>query len=316
MAATLLVGIDVGGTSIKMGLITMDGEILESTSVKTAELTTASEFEHVAGVLVEMVCGHGATPADVAGVGLAVPGVVRGDGSLAMAANVTLDLAGLMEAIRGSFPGRPVVPLNDANAAALGEQWQGAGGGVPNLVFVTLGTGVGSGIVVDGKLAAGAHGMAGEVGHINVNPDERQACNCGCHGCLEQYASARGLIRLYREECARAGVECVPIAHATDALAVFNAARAGDEHAQVACDDLADYLGRALAIVAVVIDPDIFVVGGGMSGGWDTYGEALVARYQHWVIPDGRATPIRAARLGNTAGMLGAAAHAKAAAGV
>jgi glucokinase len=310
MAASLLVGIDVGGTSIKMGLITQAGQIVESTSVRTEHLEDSEACCSVASALVEMICGHGSQPSDVAGIGLAVPGVVRADGTLAMAANISLDLASLISAMREAFPGTPVLPLNDANAAALGEQWQGAGGGVPNIVFVTLGTGVGAGIVVDGRLVTGAHGMAGEVGHINVNRDERQPCTCGCFGCLEQYASARGLIRLYREECARAAVECVPIAHATDALAVFNAARAGDPHAQVACDDLADYLGRALATIAAVVDPDAFVIGGGMSGGWDTYGDALLESYRSHVTPDGRDTPIRAARLGNTAGMLGAAAHA------
>ena len=177
-------------------------------------------------------------------------------------------------------------------------------------VMVTLGTGVGAGVVIGGIVIAGAHGAAGEIGHLNVEPEETETCNCGCRGCLEQYASARGLIRLYREECEADGAEPVAIAHATDALAVFEAARGGNAQAVRACERLGRYLARALAAVAVTVDPDAFVVGGGMGGGWDTFGRACLAHYREVAVSACKDTPIRPASLGNDAGFLGAARRA------
>ena len=173
-----------------------------------------------------------------------------------------------------------------------------------------LGTGVGAGVVIGGNVIAGAHGAAGEIGHLNVEPEETETCNCGCRGCLEQYASARGLIRLYREECEADGAEPVAIAHATDALAVVEAARGGNTQAVRACERLGRYLARALAAVAVTVDPDAFVVGGGMSGGWDTFGRACLAHYREVAVSACKDTPIRPASLGNDAGFLGAARRA------
>ena len=305
--AQAVLGIDVGGTSIKMGVVTPRGEVLAQDSIKTGVLDCAEAFTKVTEAARAL-----SEKADVAfeqliGVGLDVPGVVLPTGSLVMAPNVTLDLDGLVAALRETLPGAAVAVLNDCNAAALGETWVGAGNGAQSLVMVALGTGVGAGVVVDGKVATGAHGAAGEVGHINVEPNETERCGCGCRGCLEQYASARGLIRLYREECKKDGADEVPVAHATDALAVFVAAREGNAQAQAACKRLGVYLARALACVATVVDPGTFVVGGGMCGGWDTFGAACEEAYREFAISACKETPIRVAALGNTAGFLGAA---------
>lgn len=304
------VGIDIGGTSIKMGLVTSEGNVLATSKVRTGALDNEAAFAEVRDAVLALVGGAGIDADSPDGIGVDVPGVVLGDGTLVMAPNVTLDLDGLLACLREAFPAAVLSALNDANAAALGEAWMGSGDAAGSTVMVTLGTGVGAGVVIDGRVIAGAHGAAGEIGHLNVEPNETEACNCGCRGCLEQYASARGLIRLYHEECERDGAEPVEIAHATDALAVFEAARGGNAQAARACERVGRYLARALAATAVVADPDAFVIGGGMCGGWDTFGEACEEHYRELAIVACKDTPIRPATLGNDAGFIGAARQA------
>lgn len=301
-----VIGIDIGGTSIKMGLVNPRGEVLATGTVRTGKLDNEEAFATVRDAVVSLAHDEGIDPGELPAIGLDVPGVVI-DGKLAMAPNITLDMDGLLASLQAALPNTRFTALNDANAAALGETWVGAGNGASSLVMLTLGTGVGGGVVVDGRVVSGANGAAGEIGHLNVNPDESERCGCGCTGCLEQYASARGLIRLYREECARDGADEVPIAHATDALAVFEAAHGGNAQAVTSCHRLGAYLARALAAVAVTVDPSAFVIGGGMCGGWDTFGDECVEEYRRLVIPGCRETPIRVATLGNAAGFLGAA---------
>lgn len=305
-----VLGLDIGGTSIKMGVVTRSGKVLATAKVPTGELDNAEAFERVSASAIALVREAGKDPETLGAIGVDVPGVVLEDGTLAMAPNIVLDLAGLTAALKAAFPIARTRALNDANAAALGEAWLGAGDGVRSAVMLTLGTGVGAGVIVDGKVVVGAHGAGGEAGHINVNPNEPEACGCGCHGCLEQYASARGLIRLYREECAASGADEVPIAHATDALAVFEAARANNPEATRACERLADYLARAMSIIAAIVDPEMFILGGGMCGGWDTFGDTCLEKYRAYAIPGCRDTAIRVATLGNDAGFLGAARQA------
>ena len=312
-AGPVVIGIDVGGTSVKMGVVTQRGEIIATAKVPTGALEGAEALGRVSEAAVELARGAGVDTASIAGIGLDVPGVVLEDGTLAMAPNITLDLDGLREALAQAFPAARIATINDANAAALGETWVGAGAGADSLVMLTLGTGVGGGVVVGGRVIAGTHGAAGEIGHLCMNFDETETCGCGRRGCLEQYASARGLIRLYREECATCGAPEVEIAHATDALAVFEAARSGNAQAKRACERLGTILARALAALAVMVDPDAFVLGGGMCGGWDTFGQTCVDAYRTFVIPGCAETPIRVATLGNAAGLLGAARHALAA---
>ena len=305
-----VMGIDIGGTSIKMGLVTERGTVLAAGSVRTGVIDGPAAFEKVTRAAGELVAQGGMAKGGIRAIGLDVPGVVLEDGTLTMAPNITLDLAGLVAVLRETYPQARIAVLNDANAAALGEAWLGSGNATGGTVMVTLGTGVGAGVVIGGNVIAGAHGAAGEIGHLNVEPNETEACNCGCHGCLEQYASARGLIRLYLEECEADGAERVEIAHATDALAVFEAARSGNAQATHACERLGRYLARALAAVAVTVDPDAFVVGGGMSGGWDTFGQTCLDHYRKVAVSACKNTPIRPASLGNDAGFLGAARKA------
>lgn len=312
-AGPIVLGIDVGGTSVKMGVVTQRGEIVATAKVPTGTLEGAEALARVCDAAVSLASDAGTAAGDIAGIGLDVPGVVLEDGTLAMAPNITLDLDGLRAALAAAFPAATIATINDANAAALGETWVGAGAGADSLVMLTLGTGVGGGVVIGGRVIAGAHGAAGEIGHLCMNFDETETCGCGRRGCLEQHASARGLIRLYREECAADGAAEVEIAHATDALAIFEAARSGNEQARRACKRLGTILARALAAIAVTVDPDAFVLGGGMCGGWDTFGQTCVDAYRAFAIPGCANTPIRVATLGNAAGLLGAARHALAA---
>ena len=179
----LLVGIDVGGTTVKVALVTLDGVVQARDAVRTKSMRTGEEVLEAAKQVQALVAENLKPQQQVAAVGLALPGVVTAEDTLLMAPNVDVDLEGLILALERVM-GVKVYPVNDANAAALGEMWKGAGEGARNLVFVTLGTGVGGGMVFDGAVAVGRNGGAGEIGHIVVEPGGRQ-CNCGQRGCLE-----------------------------------------------------------------------------------------------------------------------------------
>lgn len=305
-AERIVLGLDVGGTSVKMGLVDSAGQTLGTGSVPTGELDNAEAYARLTDAISALASTSDIETSAISAVGLDVPGVIV-DNKLLMAPNIALNLDELLEALKAALPQALFAVLNDANSAALGETWLGAGSGVNSLIMLTLGTGVGGGVVVNGKVVEGAHGAGGEIGHMCVNFEETEACGCGCKGCLEQYASARGLIRLYREECAKDNAGEIEIAHATDALAVFVAARTGNKQAIAACKRLAFYLAHAIAILAVTDDPDVFVIGGGMCGGWDTFGEDLLAYYKEFAMSSVKETPILVATLGNDAGFLGAA---------
>lgn len=305
----LLVGIDVGGTTVKVALVTLDGVVQARDAVRTKSMRTGEEVLEAAKQVQALVAENLKPQQQVVAVGLALPGVVTAEDILLMAPNVDVDLEGLILALERVM-GVKVYPVNDANAAALGEMWKGAGEGARNLVFVTLGTGVGGGMVFDGAVAVGRNGGAGEIGHIVVEPGGRQ-CNCGQRGCLEMYTSSRGLVYLYRAACEAAGEDPVPLEHDAHALPIVDAARTGDPVAQGAISQYSAYLGRALGMLACALDPEAFVIGGGMSAAFDLFGPELVAAYQAATLPTCADTPIVEATMGNLAGMVGAAYHAK-----
>ena len=204
-----VLGIDVGGTSIKAGLMTVGGEILDMTKIPTGEIVSDAAYQEITNGLSTLVASAGYTGSDVVALGLDVPGPVDDQGRVGFFANIELDPDGLRSALLEAFPASRLAFVNDANAAALGELWKGSAKGIGSFVLVTLGTGVGGGIVIGGKLVSGAFGAGGEIGHITVKPEgEERACGCGRHGCLEQYASAKGLVWLYRQECRRQGDCC------------------------------------------------------------------------------------------------------------
>lgn len=307
MGKELFVGIDIGGTTVKPGVFTREGEKLGNLSVPTPPLVDEAGYGAVTRGIDELVASVGAEACDVRGIGLAAPCPIPADGNVKLVANMSLDLGGLSGALAAHYSRAAVRSVNDANAAAMGELWRGGAQGLSNCVLLTLGTGVGGGVIVDGRVVAGANGAAGEIGHICVNPAEPLTCGCGRHGCLEQYVSAKGMVRVYREECAKRGQEPVELSGATDTLSLFGAYQMGDEAAKAAVSVMCDRLGLALSIVAGVTDPERFVIGGGVAGALPLFHDELVERYRHYVLACSADTPIVAAQLGNSAGMYGAA---------
>ena len=189
-------GVDVGGTTIKMGFFETDGKLLDKWEIKT-DTTNGGEniLSDIAKSIDNKLAQEGISKSDVQGIGVGVPGPVNSKGVVLKCVNLGWGVFNVEEAL-SNLTGLMVKAGNDANVAALGEMWQGAGKGSEDMIMVTLGTGVGGGIIVDGKVIAGANGAGGEIGHITVNEDEIEACNCGQYGCLEQYASATGIVRM------------------------------------------------------------------------------------------------------------------------
>ncbi len=305
-----VLGIDVGGTSIKVGLFTPEGELLEERKIPTSALVGQAAYDVVTNGITRVLTTHGSVSNDVIACGLDIPGPVADDGTVGFLPNIELDPEGLVGAITAVFSRATVAFVNDANAAALGEMWAGVAHGTSSFVFIALGTGVGAGVVANGRLIAGAFGAGGEIGHITVNKDEKLVCGCGRRGCLEQYASAKGIVRLYLAECERRGVTPVPIEHATDTLSVFRALAAGDDCAKLAVDQMCEYLALAMSQISCVVDPAMYLIGGGVAGAFATFAPALRARFLAHALSTCKDVSIEAASLGNQAAMYGCAYEA------
>ena len=306
----MVLGIDVGGTSIKAGLFTPEGELLEERKIPTPALVDAVAYATVTEGLGKILAAHDATAADVIACGLDVPGPVADDGTVGLLANIKLDPEGFVGALAAEFPNASIAFVNDANAAALGEMWAGVAQGVSSYVLIALGTGVGAGVVVGGRLIAGSFGAGGEIGHITLNRDETRTCGCGRRGCLEQYASAQGIVRLYLEECERRGVTPVNVEHATDTLSVFRALAGGDECAKLAVDKMCDYLALAMSQISCIVDPEMYLIGGGVAGAFATFAPELREKFAEYALKPCKEARIEAASLGNQAAMYGCAYEA------
>ena len=301
-------GVDLGGTTVKLGLFAVDGTLLEKWEIPTR---TENHGEHIlpdiAAALMGKLAERGISPDQVSGAGLGVPGAVLEDRYVKPCTNLCGwggDAAGELS----SLCGFPVKAVNDANAAALGEMWLGGAKGRDNVVFVTLGTGVGGGIIVDGKLLSGVHGAGGEIGHIKIDLSETIPCGCGKTGCLEQYASATGIARRAREVLsAGAAPSSLRAFETPTARDVFNCAKAGDALAMEVVDFFADRLGRGLANVSCVCDPQVFVIGGGVSAAGEIIVEKVSAAFRRYAFPAAEETEFTLASLGNDAGICGAA---------
>ena len=306
----MVLGIDVGGTSIKAGLFTPEGELLEERKIPTPALVDAAAYATVTEGLGKILAAHDATAADVIACGLDVPGPVADDGTVGLLANIKLDPEGFVGALAAEFPNASIAFVNDANAAALGEMWAGVAQGVSSYVLIALGTGVGAGVVVGGRLIAGSFGAGGEIGHITLNRDETRTCGCGRRGCLEQYASAQGIVRLYLEECERRGVTPVNVEHATDTLSVFRALAGGDECAKLAVDKMCDYLALAMSQISCIVEPDMYLVARGVAGAFATFAPELREKFAEYALKPCKEARIEAASLGNQAAMYGCAYEA------
>lgn len=245
----------------------------------------------------------------VIGAGMGFPGPVQPDGYVEVCVNLGWRDLNPQKILSELLDGMPVRSGNDANVAALGEMWQGGGKGCHDIVMVTLGTGVGGGVVHDQKIVAGRHGLGGEIGHIHIREGEKETCNCGGHGCLEQVASATGIAREARRKMAAKPDASVMRAYgdAITARNVLDAAKAGDALALEVMDTVCYYLGWALATISMTVDPEIFVIGGGVSKA-GTFLTDWIDRYYRELTPiSENKGEVRLATLGNDAGIYGAA---------
>lgn len=304
--ANYVFGVDIGGTTVKIGLFTTQGEMVEKW-----EITTRTDeggkyiLSDIAASVEDKLEEKRIEKSDVAGVGMGVPGPVKADGTVIKCVNLGWGIFNVEEEL-SKLLDLPVKAGNDANMAALGEMWQGGGKGHKDIVMVTLGTGVGGGIIVDGKVVAGFNGAGGEIGHITVNHDEIEACNCGQYGCLEQYTSATGIVRVAKRKLAKTNDETslrnFPELTAKD---VFDEAKSGDAVALGLVDEVCGILGSTLSNIACVVDPEVVVIGGGVSKAGSILIESIQKHFVETSFHACRNTKFVSAGLGNDAGMYG-----------
>lgn len=299
-------GVDLGGTTVKMGLFKPDGELVDKWEIPTVKENGGSKIlPDIAASILSKMEEMKIDKDSVIGVGIGVPGPVDPDGFVNKAVNLgwtgKTDLEGDLHELTGLH----VKGGNDANVAALGEAWKGGAEGYDNVVVVTLGTGIGGGIIVDGKILAGSTGAGGEIGHIHIVDDEKEACGCGNYGCLEQYGSATGVVRLANRRLAEDNEPSVLRGTEISAKSVFDAVKAGDKVAGEIAERFGEYLGKGLAAVACVTNPQIFVIGGGVSKAGEMLLPYIQKYYTKYVFHASRDAKFALAKLGNDAGIYG-----------
>lgn len=300
--ASYYVGADVGGTTIKLGIFSDIGKLLEKWEIPTR---TEEGGVHILPDIVENIEEKRAKlGGNIKGIGMGIPGPVTSDGVVLKCANLGWDVFSVKNRVAEMTGVGNVKVGNDANVAALGEMWKGGGRGCDSIVMITLGTGVGGGIILNGKILTGSCGAAGEIGHMKVKPNETKVCGCGKKGCLEQYASATGVVRMAKEnmpkESSLAKIEEVTAEH------VFDGAKNGDSWCLYVVDRFGEALGRALANVAHIVDPEAFVIGGGMAAAGDIILDTIRKYYKENAMYAVLNKEFRLAELGNDAGIYGA----------
>ncbi|MBO4996389.1 MAG: ROK family glucokinase [Lachnospira sp.] len=308
MAAQYVFGVDLGGTTVKMGLFNVSGEVLDKWEITTRKENNGELIlSDIAASIKEKIAQKEIALEDIIGVGMGVPGPVKDDGTVIKCANLGWGIFNVAEEL-GALVGLPVKVGNDANVAALGEMWQGGAKGHDDVVMVTLGTGVGGGIIVNGKMIAGNHGAGGEIGHMKVDDEETDVCGCGKTGCLEQYSSATGIVRIAKKVLAASDTASkLRDKEEITAKDIFDSAKEGDAVALTCVDTLGSYLGNALANVACVADPEVFVVGGGVSRAGDILLDTIRKHYVENAFHACKGAEFVVATLGNDAGIYGSA---------
>ena len=300
-------GVDVGGTTVKMGYFDIEGNLIEKWEIPTrTEDKGVNIIPDIAGSILVKLAQKDIDKKEVAGVGIGVPGPVKEDGTVLVAVNLGWDKRNTNEQLEDLL-GIPVKTANDANVAALGEMWRGGGQGYEDVVAVTLGTGVGGGVIIGGKVIAGSNGAGGEIGHIHLEDNESEECGCKGHGCLEQYASATGVVRLAKKKLADSSKPSVLRDDEVTAKAVWDAVKADDELAKEVANIYGEYLGKGLAAVAAVVNPQVFVIGGGVSKAGRVVIDYLEPYFDKYAFPGTKNAKFVLAKLGNDAGIYGAA---------
>ncbi|HGC7251240.1 TPA: ROK family glucokinase [Streptococcus agalactiae] len=313
-----LLGIDLGGTTIKFGILTLEGEVQEKWAIET---NTLENGRHIVSDIVESLKHrlslYGLTKDDFLGIGMGSPGAVdRTSKTVTGAFNLNWADTQEVGSVIEKEVGIPFFIDNDANVAALGERWVGAGANNPDVVFVTLGTGVGGGVIADGNLIHGVAGAGGEIGHMIVDLENGFTCTCGNKGCLETVASATGVVRVARQlaeqyEGSSAIKAAIDNGDTVTSKDIFIAAEDGDKFANSVVERVSRYLGLAAANISNILNPDSVVIGGGVSAA----GEFLRSRVEKYFVTFAfpqvkKSTKIKIAELGNDAGIIGAASLA------
>lgn len=303
----IVFGVDVGGTTVKLGLFDTEGKVLDKWEIPTRTEDKGSHIiEDIAGSILVKMKQENISKDDVMGVGMGVPGPVKADGTVVKAVNLGWDVFNPNNEL-SDLLGVAVKTGNDANVAALGEMWKGGGQGYRDMVAVTLGTGVGGGVILDGRILCGSTGAGGEIGHIHLEDNEEDACGCQNHGCLEQYASATGIVRLAKKKLTATSKESVLRNEEVTAKSVWDAVKEGDELAIEVAELYGEYLGKGLAAVAGVVNPEIFVIGGGVSKAGRVVIDYMEPYFKKYVFHGAAKAKFALAKLGNDAGIYGAA---------
>lgn len=303
--AKLFVGADIGGTTVKIGVFCE--KLLKKWEIPTRKESDGDLIlKDIWQSIQKEVVALGYSPSHISAIGFGVPGPVIGNSVVNKCVNLGWGVKDLAQEM-SNHCSLPIVVGNDANLAALGEVWKGAAEAYSSVVMVTLGTGVGGGIVMNGRILSGSAGSAGEIGHICVNPPEKKPCSCGLYGCLEQYASATGIVRLAEEVLAQS--DCESVLRSIEKITakdVLDAAKTGDALGYRVFEQMCDYLGKALASVGDVINPEAFVIGGGVSKSGDFLLPKIKENYVKYAFHAVSNVEFKIAQLGNDAGIYGA----------
>ena len=309
-----IVGVDIGGTTIKLAIFPVGERAIHTWEIKTTDREHITEIWHdIAEAIKAKFAELGYELTQLAAVGMDLPGPICDNGYLPWCVNLGMGACYPAKELSDALDGIPVAASNDANAAALGEVYYGAAKGADNAALFTLGTGVGGGIIVGGKIVAGNRGVGGEVGHFVVNPEETEYCNCGNRGCLEQYTSATGMVRVAKRLMAKGQLKSklydLP-EEDLSAKAICDKAREGDELGLEVIDIYSRYLAIAASHIALTIDPDVIIIGGGVSRA----GKILIDKVEEYFTEYTHIAEKKAkfviAELGNDAGTYGSAALA------
>ena len=289
-------GVDIGGTTIKMSLFEMTGHMVDKWEIPTnTENHGSSILNDVAAVIEGRLVQDGISKDDVEGIGIGVPGPVVQDSVVTGCVNLGWGRVNVAKELG-----------DKTGLKALGEMWHGGGKGYKNVIMITLGTGVGGGIIIDGHVINGSNGAGGEIGHVFVDETEEEVCGCGKRGCLEQYASATGIVRLANRALAADQRESsMRSVQKISAKTVLDAAKAGDELALEVVEKMGRILGTALANAACIVDPEVFVIGGGVSKAGTIITEVIRKYYIERAFNSCRNADFALAELGNDAGVYG-----------
>ena len=300
-------GVDIGGTTVKLGFFDVEGTLLDKWEIPTRTQDNGSYIlPDIAKSIQEKMEEKQVDASEVAGVGVGAPGPIDSEGVVHKAVNLGSDTFSIKDTLEDILH-VPVKAGNDANVAALGEMWKGGGQGSRNLIVVTLGTGVGGGIIVEGRVLTGAIGAGGEIGHIHVEDEEDECCGCGNKGCLEQYASATGITRLAVRKLAASDKESMLREGEVSAKTVFDAVKQNDALAIEVAEEFGKYLGDGLSVIAGVVNPETIVIGGGVSKAGEVLMDYIKPHFIKNVFHANRDVKFALATLGNDAGIYGSA---------